>query len=504
MKSFKKTVSLAMAIIFAFAPMVSAADICTTCKSPINELIYTQEQGGNQRIDYEREGIDPATGLPVRPGYNSRSNTFNSKIIYNICDCPNTVTNFALNRIVGIQLTIMTDGVYWTNEPIAIQPFNSAAAICATGLNNAPNVNYETIADPDDYKLGDVVPNANGNKGTVYLPKTWIVDNNLIASPGYDNHVSVTAADPAATTLAEQGTNNSQLDGIINYLSSLSKYQVSATNANYVGGWDNLASPNIIGINNPALHVATAGRRTTELVDYEYFLPDGTTEVNLNDVIAPGDPVTATIPASKKVKTIRVKNAYQIGVLDSQFSLSRWWVDLPEMRKDISEVKPMSELNVKIELLSDLAGGVCLDCKSICECTETLGVFGADKFTMYFPYVLTQSSPWTSGIAITNLNTAFTAIDNMEAEFTLTDSKGKEFTYVKKDFNAAVWTTMLDGFLGSFTGGTPEPGAAWLKVEANFPVDGYEFMSDGVFGAGTQPRIYDINRMAGENVYRRD
>ena len=80
------------------------------------------------------------------------------------------------------------------------------------------------------------------------------------------------------------------------------------------------------------------------------------------------------------------------------------------------------------------------------------------------------------------------AASEMEVIFTLTDSTGATFTYTKSDFTAKVWAVILDSIIGEFDG-TPAPGPAWLRVQTNFTVDGYEFMSDGVFGAGTLPRL---------------
>lgn len=113
---------------------------------------------------------------------------------------------------------------------------------------------------------------------------------------------------------------------------------------------------------------------------------------------------------------------------------------------------------------------------------------GAGSACMYFPYVILNSSPWFTGIVITNLDNDAAAAD-MEATLTLTDSTGAVFTYVKDDFTSPIWVFGLDSIISEFGGGTPAAGAAWLKVETNFSVDGYEFMTDGTFGAGTLPRL---------------
>lgn len=107
--------------------------------------------------------------------------------------------------------------------------------------------------------------------------------------------------------------------------------------------------------------------------------------------------------------------------------------------------------------------------------------------SMYFPYVLTQSGNWKTGIVITNLSPTVAAAD-MSVTFTLTDSAGNVFTYTKSDFTAVVYAIYLDDILSMFSG-TPAPGAGWLMINGNFGMDGYEFLTDGNFGAGTLPRI---------------
>jgi hypothetical protein len=106
---------------------------------------------------------------------------------------------------------------------------------------------------------------------------------------------------------------------------------------------------------------------------------------------------------------------------------------------------------------------------------------------MYFQYVLSGMAPWYSGIAVTNLGTTVAPAD-MVVTFTLTDSTGATFTYTKSDFTGVVWAAFLDDILPNFSG-TPAPGPAWLLVQANFSVDGYEFVTDGVFGGSTNARL---------------
>jgi hypothetical protein len=142
--------------------------------------------------------------------------------------------------------------------------------------------------------------------------------------------------------------------------------------------------------------------------------------------------------------------------------------------------------NTKARIWVNVAQLPCGNVASGVVTAASLEACGVENFSMYFPYVVTQGAPWQTGIAITNLGDVAKA--DMEAKLTLTDSTGAKFTYTKTDFTQVVWAVMLDSILGEFSG-TPAPGPAWLKVETNFSVDGYHFMTDGNFGAGTLARF---------------
>jgi hypothetical protein len=161
------------------------------------------------------------------------------------------------------------------------------------------------------------------------------------------------------------------------------------------------------------------------------------------------------------------------------------------MRIDRNVLHNDELISVKIELLAAGTGGICADCDAVCECIiDVANVCCEDpgfSDSMYFPYVVTQNATWSTGIVVTNLSSSV-AIADMEATFILTDWEGNVSTYTKTDFDAKVWAFGLDTELPNFSG-TPAPGSAWLKVETNFNTDGWQFMTDGFFGAGTLPRL---------------
>jgi hypothetical protein len=183
-----------------------------------------------------------------------------------------------------------------------------------------------------------------------------------------------------------------------------------------------------------------------------------------------------------------------------------WTIEIPDIKIDVEEVLAAGlsgeNVRVRIEIIKPGTGGICQgSCQVICECvieiatlctTTGIGVGGG---CIYFPYVLTQLSPWATGIALSNLGTV--TPDAMVAEFILTDMNGDVFTYLKDDFESANYSNIVDALLGDFDG-TPAPGQAWLKVETNFPVDGYQFITDGIFGGSTLPRSCDFDSVNGD------
>jgi len=112
---------------------------------------------------------------------------------------------------------------------------------------------------------------------------------------------------------------------------------------------------------------------------------------------------------------------------------------------------------------------------------------------MYFPYVLTGSQPWSTGVVVTNMAPADITAEDMEVTFILTDSNGDTYTETVDDFTTVVWSGNLDNAAADW-GWAPAAGNAWLKVIANFPVDGYCYLTNGQFGAGTLPRLYGCKK----------
>ena len=355
-----------MVAVFAIALPATAADPCSNCKCPAQNIVCgsVEEQGTDTCVYFDYE---PGVGYCDYP----RGSLDNCRVIFDICECTDVTEVFAAGQVIGIRMSILTDGVYWT-----------------------------------DYSAG-----LTGE----------------VAFDMYDNK------DSACDDLIQNRT----------------------------------------------------------FGDVEYYLDcEGDEEGTPNDRVIND----CTVPADQKVIMLSSEpgSGYTITQADEDDSLHTWWIDIPAMVYDIDEITPGDVVQVKIELLNEIIGGICAECVSVCECTVEVGTLCCEEeeisYSMYFPYVVTQNDTWGTGIVVTNLSSSV-SIDDMQATFTLTDWEDNTFTYTKTDFDAKVWAFMLDDQLPNFSG-TPAVGSAWLKVSTNFSVDGYQFMTDGVFGAGTLPRLY--------------
>lgn len=165
-----------------------------------------------------------------------------------------------------------------------------------------------------------------------------------------------------------------------------------------------------------------------------------------------------------------------------------WWVDVPPMFLNDSEIDGREGETVTIEVcLQGASGGICRECNDICCCTVDVGTLcceSGDQTCIYFPYVVSGIQPWWTGVAIAN----YGGTSSIDLTLTLTDATGAKFTWVKTGHTAAMWTFILDAVLANFSG-TPAIGAAMLKVEADQGwIDGYSFLTDGTFGGSTLAR----------------
>lgn len=185
---------------------------------------------------------------------------------------------------------------------------------------------------------------------------------------------------------------------------------------------------------------------------------------------------------------------YTITADDVDGAVCCWWLDMPAMRYDLDEITMGDMVQVKIELLNRQPQ-ICEEWEVICDCVVEIGELGctpssaSEEGCFYFPYVLSGGN-WATGVAVSNLSGLFSEMTTvtpaeMSILYTLVDGAGDVFTKLLSpgDVDTMVYTTVVTA--DGWTGGTPAPGAAMLKVETNFKSFGYSFLTDGNFGAGT-------------------
>lgn len=202
---------------------------------------------------------------------------------------------------------------------------------------------------------------------------------------------------------------------------------------------------------------------------------------------AAGNPANLTIVGGVRPYDGPVNEGYEITQDDSLDQTSCWLIDVPPMKVISSEATMGETIKLKVDLVDLSSGTICAGCLPFCSCTFDIAIIGCQAGAIYFQYVLTQSSPWITGVAITNMSTA----TSPTATFKLIDSTGKAFTanvVMNAKIKAWVLDDVIHGGAQAFTwtpAEKPAAGPAWLCV-GGFAMDGYEFVTDGNFGGSTE------------------
>ena len=116
-----------LAMVFAFAGWAAAADLCLDCgpKScyvdpvPCCEVV-DQEELSAIYFDWEHHY-----------GYCKFYDSTSCRLIFDLCECgddPNKT--FASGNTIGIRMTILTTGVYWTSDPISVKIATDKDLLC--------------------------------------------------------------------------------------------------------------------------------------------------------------------------------------------------------------------------------------------------------------------------------------------------------------------------------------------------------------------------------------
>jgi hypothetical protein len=432
-KQMKKLITLATAIlmVFGFTMAATAAEMSVTCENCPKATDPGIIQPGTTTT---YQGVTSGGCYPFQyessAGYCTTSDKGN-RIIFTLCDC--TRGTFLEDDPIPLRLTVLTDGVYWAWQGL------NAAGLIAGAVNNTISTSLNAIVNqytcPSDFPaagteriLGATFPASSSDATIVDLSYTY-----------------QTEAGALYRTTVDAGT------GVVDRTETL---------------------------NN-----AGSVTQTWAGAD-EYYSFDGTS------------PRTCTLTADERLTTITASNIYTMKASDVSNNLQKFQLVLPWLQYDVNEITMGESVTVLIEYGRVALCGPCF----ACECQRTVGVLGqcpvSSSQCMYFPFVFTDMAPWDAGIVITNLSNAakinpagstYVQIADMEAKFTYIDKTGAEFTYTKSDFDAAVWAFMVGSFAANLSG-TPASGNGWMHIATNFPVDGYQFVTNGIFGAGTLAR----------------
>jgi hypothetical protein len=453
----KKILSLALAVIFAFAPVVGAADYnrtdpanvdCTNCpKCPLANIpcpgtvVIPGPQGTSTTVSesaypFDFDGTPAVTGGFGSYGYCSGYNyaddpTRNCKFIFDLCTC-DQACQLVPGQKMGIQMYIKTPGVYFADPTMTTVNFGiwqDVNTLCANTADKEPAV---TVMQPAPYYIGAT----SGNR----ISGDFAIDKEEIAETGSEIRNF----------------------GLIKYYRTFSE-----TLYNSKGKFESAVS-------NEGLPLAGA--------------------------------LTTSVPVANRV--VALQSEYETDYVITKNDAGgqcKLWIDIPAMRVDPSVPKG-TVVQVQVRLLFNrLVSGVCPECEppDVCDCTLDVGVVCCDvtvdpttgEYCMYFPYMvqgIELSAGWASGLAITSRNTL---PDDARLTFTMTDSAGNVATYINNDVNK-IWTSMVENIMPNFTGATLVPGAVSLKVSSNYSMDGYSFLTNGTGMVGTLARGCNANQCA--------
>lgn len=205
-----------------------------------------------------------------------------------------------------------------------------------------------------------------------------------------------------------------------------------------------------------------------------------------------------SIAAANKVKVLESDQVYDYVVTTADNGMCKFWIDIPAMRLDGSEITAGDAIKVRVTMLTNRTpSGLCEACDPprMCECVVTVGVVcctskSSASGCMFFPYVLQglqEDSGWVSGVAVSAVGD--TMPSDAYCKLTLKDQDGNIATWTNKSMgNGLVWAFVLDSIMPNFSKSL-KAGACSLKVESNYRIDGYTFMNANMqFGTGTMPR----------------
>jgi len=212
-----------------------------------------------------------------------------------------------------------------------------------------------------------------------------------------------------------------------------------------------------------------------------------------------GRPTNTRIPVGNRVVALQSEHAGGYVFRGQEIDLGGnclLWIDIPALRVDPIMASSIegNKIRLRVRLLFNEEFVLCEDCNppDYCECIIQVATIGCDtpepNNCMFFPYAIQNLSPWGTGIAVTARNDVLPA--GAYCKLTVADSAGNTASYTNSKVTR-IWPFMLDSdMMSKFTmtkGASILSGPVSLKVDTNYPIHGYSFLTDGTFGAGTLP-----------------
>jgi len=440
----------------------------------------------------------------------------NCRLVFDICTCPEACS-LEEGWVLGVQMEILTPGVYFANDP-DVPAFNGGTAPPWDNINAANSYCYS----PNTYQLR--FRRIAKTQSTV--PCT-LTDFLATGRTTYDTmkvayYQNTTQANAGNAITWAQGGPGATGQNLAKVIRTPTPYD----------GWE-------------LMEADVDGQFCNFWYDVPAMVASGTItsgqHVELKVSLLASEPLEDLIPTvAARLDYIRPRNATpaQPPVVDAD--AGRWFAGsadwLPGAPPYLNQglywennctlvpvICGVPGFNYDRDALTDNGGDVddvvlhgngncrwrwdqkfCPDCSSPCSCTIDLGILCCEAaegaFCLTFPYVLQQSADedndgnpdWATGIGLSRLCDPATGIIPT-VTLRLTDCTGAEFTRTITNFGNCLSNPgmTVDQMVTEY-GWTPAAGQAWLQVESNFPLGGYQFnlyyAFGNMFGAGVGPQ----------------
>lgn len=524
-KTLKKDMSLLMVLMavlsFVIMPVSAyAARVCTeaekcpSCpKSQLWNIPVTCDAlpqgmtGGNAVFDFDAtygycQQALPGGGYLGYPGTRNRQ-IVNNKLVVDICCCPDAC-DFVVGDVIGVELEILTKGVYWTTDvdvPALGGLLGYNASNCYGGGLISP---IGSVTAPTVGSYMHALTFSRHTKNTVCNLSTQPADSLTVETDNVDQlKVAYYTAQRQLTDQAGSGTAGIS-NGRAKILRTPSPYDgYELTQADVIGNlcdfWIDV--PAMVAVQGEVDRGAVVQLRAKILVSRAYN----------NALVAGGVDPSCTDDGNTHANTLSNLSYLRptgdpgiIGLAGTAFEN-----DPPRCQATNGSFVGTGVGGTPAGCSWRWPSTFCPECQSPCSCTIDIGILCCESTVaptaccIYFPYVLSglqneNGIGWVTGIGLTRIsNPAEGATPNVT--LTLTDSAGVKYTanppfgYVLGEVGMSI-----DGMISDLTWTPAIPadhagGQWWLKVDANFGIDGYQFNlnnagNGAMFGAGVLPR----------------